>query len=43
MLFCLPCEQIVLIRLNQGKGFIEDLCPVCRQKMHQALRAKQTG
>ncbi len=43
MLLCLPCEQIMLIRLRQSKGFIEDLCPECRDKVRKALLLVKTG
>ena len=43
MLLCLPCEQIMLIRVNQGKGFMQDLCPECRAKVRKAFKVARTG
>lgn len=43
MLLCGPCEKIMLIRVNQGKNFMPDLCPACRAKVRQALKMTKTG
>lgn len=42
-MLCLPCEQIMLIRLKQRKGFMLDLCPECRAKIREAFQIAKTG